>query len=1115
MVYQRRKTRPPSLPSPILSRQTLLHTLEDALLPSSEQPFAAYDVVLLRAPAGYGKTTLLGDFARRSPVPVGWYFLDQTDAQFLVFIQTLTAVLSQEFPSLSSVLPSAFLETLIATLQAEMQVEGTYLLHQYTDLLEEHIIRPFILCLCNYHEINDVGEVRQLVNYLLLHMPSHLSLVIESRSIPSLEFSSLLARRRLLGLGSNMLGFSPQEVQAYAHLQHHVSLSEAEATQLATSFEGWIAGLLLATPLGDALAPLPTMLHLPTWGTPALISNPYTLLAYLRQEVFAQEKQALGFLQETSALPYLDTQSCNMLLQRADAEAMLMHIERQGLFVTRVPHQGTSPRYALHPMLRQILAQDFRQNHSEQATILARRAAELLHEWGNQEEAFMQAITAQAYPLAIAILTQYTRMGISDPLQEATLACWLDLFPAPLRDHHPRVLLTRATIALTQHEPHQAAFLLNQALEQLSTESPVPPFLEEESIPILQAEILIAQSTLFFQKGQYTQTREICCKALDLLPFDQTDLRFPALHRLGICSTLMGDYSQGLAYLHQALQWGERIKATREMAAVHASLANSYSLMCHAALSEHHRMRAIALCEQDNDTPGKINNLIWMAILKQNTGAFQEAETILEQILPLARAAGISSSEAYILFNIGANALDQDAFPQALSALEESLSLARHLGDSRLADQCLCELAMVHLYLHEYTTAQILLAQTTASTMKQPGYEAVGYELARGTLLLYQHDAIQAAACFQALESRAHQAQFKRVQMECLIRLAVCYQEIGREEKIEAIMEKVVQIANQGYFEHIPLFELHRFPEVWRRVQRFPDHACLPSWRETPLEPEEGEEDETSLGILLPTLSSLGRQGGRESSPAPTLQLFAFGDPRVLIDGQLITRWRLARSLELCFFLLDYHRPIRKEQLVEALWSEDEEYVDQAVRSTLYYLRKALGSACLLSQAGLYTLDLSALYGEQIWYDVAVFQHHWTQAQAALEQERDEQAEKQLQAMIELYSGDYVQSFYGNWCIPRRDELRTQCRRTLRELAHLMWRQERWEESLAHWQRLVAFDSCDEEAHEGIMRGYIRLGKRNLAIQQYQRCKEILQRELTIAPGPNLQKYYQRITASS
>ncbi len=83
----------------------------------------------------------------------------------------------------------------------------------------------------------------------------------------------------------------------------------------------------------------------------------------------------------------------------------------------------------------------------------------------------------------------------------------------------------------------------------------------------------------------------------------------------------------------------------------------------------------------------------------------------------------------------------------------------------------------------------------------------------------------------------------------------------------------------------------------------------------------------------------------------------------------------------------------------------------------------------------------------------------------------------------------------------------------LNESLHvLLWNNEQFEKSLSHWQQILAIDSCSEEAHYGLMRCYGHIGKRSLAIRQYQRCNEILQSELAISPGFALQKLYQQLT---
>ncbi len=309
--------------------------------------------------------------------------------------------------------------------------------------------------------------------------------------------------------------------------------------------------------------------------------------------------------------------------------------------------------------------------------------------------------------------------------------------------------------------------------------------------------------------------------------------------------------------------------------------------------------------------------------------------------------------------------------------------------------------------------------------------------------------------------------------------------------------------SHMGY-KQLVCVELKWQPALLPLVRSLPQLAYLREILgvEAPIEREAQEEQLVSNQVV-----------GKTSSPRLVIQ--AFGEPTVLLDGQPIQHWRMARAAETFFLLLDANRPLSKESLVTALWPEFDSQVNQTFHSTIHHLRKLLGSSCIVFQSGSYSLDLAGCYGEDVWYDVKEFQRLRAEAEQALGREDDDAARKALLRMVELYRGDYGRPFYSDWCTLRRDELRNSYLEAHRHLAQIAWRCRAYKDSVYHWHQILSIDNCQEEAHYHIMLCYLRQSKRSAALRQYQHCKKLLQQELGIGPGMAIEKLYQSLTRSA
>jgi len=1099
-----RKVIPPTLLPSILHREPLIAELNSALAGATPLTVGC-KLVLLCAPAGYGKTTLLADFARNTSFTCCWYFLDNTDADKTVFLRTLIESIRFHFPRFGETLDQLLDNTIVAEANTEV---AFYRYETFVDALaraiEVEIPQRVALLLCGYHEISSNQLITKIVNHLLGSMPLNCTIFLESRVIPEAPLVQLAGQRQVFALGASKLRFSTQEIHELAQLQQIAPLSQEEVKQLNESFGGWIAGILLGTRLGHA-----QFLSLPPSTRPeqhagALEISHYqrSLFEYVVQEVFQSEPEAYTFLKEVSILREMTPVVCNRLLGRGDAINYLYYLEKHGLFVThRYDTAARQDMYILHPIIRSILRKKLRSETEERCLALHRQAAELFQEIQEYDQAIYHAREAGIYEMAATIIIAASKHILAKG-QVETLARWIDLLPAEVSISHPHILVIRAKVYLTSGEPAEALPLLRTAATILAQQ---PELVDTDEIPLLRGEIANAESRVLFQLGDYSRAQELSQWVLQQLPVDEVPLRAAAHLRLGVCANLLGDFTTGITELQKALQlWGRRTEIL-EAADIHSALVSAYSLTGNFTLAEYHLSQAGRILEHLNDPWHKADHLIRMGLYRWREGRLTQAEAAYKEALALARGkVPFPRGEAYALVNLSQLYQDQSLYTQALEAGVEGLEIAFKLQNASLLHSALRTVATAYLFMGDMQTALLFVARINQLLEKdgaRESYDATLRLLTQGTIVLYQHDYEQASTFLEAAASALDSIGFKIEQLQAILRATVCAIALGQREKVAQALHRVRAIMAIHDYDHVLSLECQRHPQLLQYIQLPPEGETA---RESGARP---------VSHRSPSPAVISADPPPES--ALSLRIYALGEPALLLNGEPVTRWRMPKSMELFFLLLNSTTHLRKEQIITALWPEEvDDQTDQTWRSTLYYLRKVVGESSIGKKGGRYELDLSARYGANVWYDVDVFLDQKKQALQALAEDQKDEAYAAFLAMTNLYRGDYVQSFYSNWCIFQRDKLRGDYLDARHQLALLAWRQERFDEAAMHWQHMLAIDNCMEEAHYGLMRSYLRRNKRGLALRQYQRCVSALRGELGVVPGKAIQNLYQQMIAS-
>ena len=202
----------------------------------------ASKLMLVSAPAGFGKTTLLAEWLAAGPAAPGnerlvaWLSLDQADNDPVSFWTHVIAALRMAAPGVG--------ESALALLQAPQPPPIETVL---TVLLNDlgAITADIVLLLDDYHVI-DAHEVQDGMAFLLDHLPPQLHVVIASRADPALPLALLRARGELGEIRAAELRFTPDEAAAYFNEMMGLQITARDVAALEGRTEGWIAALQLA-----------------------------------------------------------------------------------------------------------------------------------------------------------------------------------------------------------------------------------------------------------------------------------------------------------------------------------------------------------------------------------------------------------------------------------------------------------------------------------------------------------------------------------------------------------------------------------------------------------------------------------------------------------------------------------------------------------------------------------------------------------------------------------------------------------------------------------------------------------------------------------------------------
>ncbi len=592
-------------------------------------------LILISAPAGFGKTTLISVWIKNSGIAAAWIALDEGDndpARFLAYLVAALRTVEQDIG-----------KGALSALQSPQPPDPETLL---TALLNEINALPYrlILVLDDYHLIT-ARPVHDAVTFLLDHLPPQMQVVMATRADPPLPIARLRGRGQLTELRQTDLRFSLGEATAFLKQVMALDLSTDDIDALTTRTEGWITGLQMAALALQATVPAERQdpNQIASFVRAFTGSNRY-ILDYLVEEVLQRQPEDIQtFLLQTAILDRLTGPLCDAVLEfrdwRLDAnldtaqppisriqfaitrppspsQQILEQLEAANLFI--IPLDNERHWYRYHRLFSDLLRKRLRYVQPEQEPILHRRASAWYEENGLMAEAINHALSAQDYARAADLIEQVAERTLMHS-EIATFTRWVDLLPDELVQARPSLCLSHAWALLLSGQPLRT---IQARLKAVDTDGDASAI---RAIPL--------RAFLATWQGRVSRANTLTREALEQLPEEESFLRSIAVWNLGMAHMLSGDVESGSQVLDEAIRVGQQ--TGNVMIAVNALCHLAELSMSQAQLHEAEILyqRALRLATDEQGLPRPIAGMALMGLgeLAREQNHLEAAERYLSE----------------------------------------------------------------------------------------------------------------------------------------------------------------------------------------------------------------------------------------------------------------------------------------------------------------------------------------------------------------------------------------------------------------------------------------------------------------------------------------------------
>lgn len=1034
------------------------------------------------APAGFGKTTLLVDFASDVDAVVCWYHIAPEDIDLIPFVRHIVAAFQQNTPGFGEALTGILGSSGVSPDPPSLATE---LINEIETKMDDFCV----LILDDFHLVGEKQPIADFMETLLTHLPDQVRLVIGSRSVFGIPTANLYVREELATISTDQLRFRPDELQDLVKQNYRFNLTDEQATELASRSDGWIVAMLLA-------------IHSLQYGAvPQFEGAAESVYTFLAEDVVNHLPEHLrGFLLATSILEEFTEPLLVHLLDTSQVRDLLEELEARNLFVNKVETaEGATYRY--HQLFGEFLRHQLARSDPSRMRALHRRAAEWFHPRGVWEPAVNHAVAAGERVTAAQWMDQ-AAMHMFATGRQGVLSQWYEtLAELPdTRQHAPRLLLNRAKMLTNQSAFEQAEQLLDIA----------EPALRALGDDEQAANAMVTRGMIRRFQGDYAAAIELADAAQQLLGkaknAEENHQWYQAERLKGIGLSNSGKTEEAIAHLTatssyfqtilESVSDDEFVRISHDLAVTLTDLGIVYLQSGHIFEAQRCFLDVLDIRQKTRGNLGDLatasNNVGYLYYI---LGRYREAWLAYEKALDAAHAAQWDRITIYTLNGRGDLLRDLEEYDQAELAYKQ----AREIGESSQEESTLGDtflgLSGLECLRGNYNEALYFLRE--AARIQGRALESPEYQVPMGAIYLEMGHYSLASQAFEraldAWEGRAHPLQGQVLAAFLLGR--ALHQEGEMDAALVRLKQALTWSAQLGYDQFLIVAGREALGFLQAAATHWPNPQLLRLIeRIEQFKTGVPQAEERSPALEVPEMH---------------LEMRGFGTGQVRCDGELIPNaaWRSSGARALFFYIVD-RGGVRKEDVALEFWPDfSAAKVNSNFHATLWRVRKALGGAeAIVFQNGRYSLNPAFT----AWYDVAEFETYLqgANAQGVAAQQR---AEAWRQA-IDLYRQDYLEDVFMEWVDRRRGELRDAYLQALTGLAGWEMERSRFQQAKELYEKALAVDPYQDQLHLALMKCLVRAGSPTAAKAHYQAHKEFIKRELQADPSPELRAYYDQLT---